>query len=62
MSTSEALLERLRKLSPPDRLRAAAELLEAQRPRLALALAKGVVTELELLHMMGKLSPAEPQP
>jgi hypothetical protein len=52
-STPDELLSKIRALSPPEQLRLAGELLESQRPRLALAIAKGVVTELEFLHMRG---------
>jgi len=53
--TAESLFEDIRKLSPPDQLRLAAELLEKQRPRLALAVAAKVVGDLNILHLRGVL-------
>jgi hypothetical protein len=49
----EKILEDIAKLSPPDQLRLAAEMLECKRPRLALAIAKRVATDLEILHLRG---------
>lgn len=45
----EALAREIESLSPPDRLRLAADLLERKRPRLSLAIAARVVAELELV-------------
>jgi hypothetical protein len=52
-TTPEALLERIRALEPADQLRLAAELLEARRPRLALAIVASISCDLEILHMRG---------
>jgi len=53
--TAEELLEDIRKLPAADQFRMAADLLEAKRPRLALAVASVVVDELKILHMAGRL-------
>jgi len=45
-SESQLTFERISELSPPDKLRLAAELLEAQRPELALFVSHMVVREL----------------
>jgi len=45
-SESQLTFERISELSPPDKLRLAAELLEAQRPELALSVSQMVVREL----------------
>lgn len=51
----EAIAARTLKLSPPDRLRLAAELLEERKPQLAHAIAKHVVDELGLaLFLAGR--------
>lgn len=54
-STPEEVLEKIRALPPPAQLRLAAELLERRRPRIALAVVKGISVELEALHLAGKL-------
>ena len=52
MSTVEELHAQIVALSPPDRLRLAADLLEAGRADLAATVARGVVTELGALLML----------
>lgn len=50
-----ALKSRIEKLSPPDRLRLAAELIEAGKLPLAESVAAAVVGELQALRILGKL-------
>jgi hypothetical protein len=45
----DILAARIKSLNPPNRLRLAAELLEAQKPRMALAVARQVADELQLV-------------
>lgn len=40
-------------LSPPERIRLAADLLEARQPRLALGLLRSIVADLEALKAAG---------
>ena len=51
--TPDELLARIRALPPHEQLHLAAELLENQRPRIAMAVAAGVVSELEFLRARG---------
>ena len=55
MTETEKLLADIRALDPPAQLRLAGDLLENKRPRLALAVAKKIVVDLEILHLQGKL-------
>lgn len=51
--TPEELAERIEEMSPPDRLRLAAELLEERSPFLALSLVRKVELELSTALLLG---------
>ncbi len=48
---------RIRSLSPPERLRLAADLLEERQPKMALQVAESVTRELHVV--LGSLEPAK---
>jgi len=51
----EALKKQIEAMTPPDRLRLAAELLEAKRPQLAHTIANKVVIELGAALALAKI-------
>ena len=57
----EEIASKLEALSPPDRLRFAANMLEARQARIAYSVASGVVTELGAALVMAD-APPEPLP
>jgi len=60
-SELEALAAKIDKLSPPDRLRLAAGLMEARKPELAHAIVDRVVTELGAAIALARLRSAGTQ-
>ena len=57
MSDIEELRDQIDALPPPDRLRLAAQLLEARRPEIAYAIIDRVKTELVAAMMLAGMAP-----
>ena len=55
MTEVEAIAKQIEELSPPDKLRLAADLLERQRPELAKSIIDKVGTELGAALLLAKL-------
>lgn len=61
MPTPEELFDKIAALSPPDRLRLAADLLEARKPKLAYSLIERVKVELGAAMALNRIETPTPR-